>query len=93
MQELDLNTIDIKAGNAIEYLSRYLEELASYDFERFIYLLYRIDIEESRLRNLISEEENIYPTLARWIIDRQRKKQENKYLFTYPHLTDDEGRW
>ncbi len=93
MEELNLSTLDLQSAKTQTDLAAYLEQLASYDFERFIYLLYRVDIEEAKVRELITDNDKVYDTLAEWIIERLRSRQQNKDLYTYPDREEDEGRW
>ncbi len=93
MQDIDIHSLNLQANISTDKLTEYLEQLASYDFEKFIYLLYRLDIEEDKVRSLISKDENIFPTLALWIVEKLRTRNKNKDLYTYPELEDDEGRW
>lgn len=94
MDESELLKLDYQREDAIEYIARRLEEMASYDFDRFISLMYRIDIEESRLRQLIDDSGDFYPQLAEWVILKLKQKTENRDRFTYRDLENDtDERW
>ncbi len=92
MDELEIYELILKGDTTQEELAQYLEQLASYDFEKFIYLLYRLDIEEARTRKLISDGGDIYLTLSQWIAEKLEARKKNRDRFTYPDLEDDEGR-
>ena len=53
------------------------------DFEHLLYLLYRIDVHEDKVRKLMQEHkgENASEIIADLIIDRQRQKIETRKMF------------
>jgi hypothetical protein len=74
-------------------LSAHINQLIQSDFEKLVSLLYRIDINESKLKQLLHQkkEEDAADTMADLIIERQLQKiksrQETK---TNKKIPDDE---
>ena len=76
-------------------LSVAINELAKNDFEKLITVLYRMDIDEQRLRALLSREKNINAgeLIAGMMIERQIQKIESRKLHKSqppPDITDEE---
>ena len=65
------------------------------DFTRLVQFLYRIDISESRLRQLLEEntEEDTGQLLARLILERLWQKIETRRQYKPGETTSDEERW
>ncbi len=93
MDDQDLYALILSEDISREVLADYLQQLASYHFDKFIFLLYRLDIEEARTRRLIAEGDDVYYTLAGWIMDKLESRKKNRNRFTYPDREEDEGRW
>jgi hypothetical protein len=60
------------------------------DFEHLLYLLYRIDVHEDKVRRLMKEHkgENAAEIIADLIIDRQKQKIETRKLFQFKNPDD-----
>lgn len=79
-----------------EQLTRYINHLINTDFEKLIYYLYRIDVHEAKMRQLLQthEGENAAALIAQLIIDRQVQKLQAKAEFkTTAREDDNEERW
>jgi hypothetical protein len=65
------------------------------DFTRLVQFLYRIDISESRLRQLLEEntKEDTGQLLARLILERLWQKIETRRQYKPGETTSDEERW
>lgn len=67
------------------------------DFEHLLYLLYRIDVHEDKVRKLMQEHkgENAAEIITDLIIERQRQKIETRKLFHVEKPSDisDEELW
>lgn len=67
------------------------------DFEHLLYLLYRIDVHEDKVRKLLQEHkgENAAEIITDLIIERQRQKIETRKLFHVEKPSDisDEELW
>ena len=61
-------------------LSAYLNILIINDFEKLIFILYKVDVDEMKLKSVLnsSVDRNAGELLARLIIDRQLQKIESR---------------
>lgn len=73
----------------------YINHLINTDFERLIYLLYRIDVSESKIKNLLEgkHDMNAAELIAQAIIDRQIEKIEARKKFTKQTDIDEQDKW
>ncbi len=78
-----------------EKLAAHINHLINYDFEKLVYYLYRIDVNEHKMKALLqSPHENAGELIAQLIIDRQLEKQKTKELFrNKKNETDEEEKW
>ncbi len=76
-----------------EKLSVVINELINHDFEKLVFHLYRIDVDEARMRALLThrEGENSAGLIADLIIERQLQKLRTKEGFK--QKADPEGDW
>ena len=76
-----------------EQLSKYINDLIVNDFQKLVSLLYRIDINESRLKKLLQEEnhEDAGKVIADLIIQRQLEKIKTRQQFKQPNENIDES--
>lgn len=67
----------------VHILSLYVQELINKDFEKLLYLLYKIDVGEQKVKESILEAtpEQAHIAIAKMIIEREKQKIEtrNKY--------------
>ncbi len=73
-----------------------LNELINNDFHSFIQLLYRIDVNEKKIRIYLNQKtnEDSASVLADLIIDRQLQKIESRKKFSKKNISEtDEGKW
>lgn len=79
-----------------EQLTQHINHLINTDFEKLVYYLYRIDVNETKMKQLLEQQggENAAQLIARLIIDRQLQKIKSRAEHK-PTATDDEGaeRW
>lgn len=81
-------TYPVKAISTTEQLRKNLADIISYlidhDFEKLLWILYRIDVDEEKVKKLLSEHlpEDAPVILADLIIIRQQKKEELKKEFS-----------
>lgn len=89
MQEYTLQLIE-ETGlrfSSFEEFRKYIIEKINYwinnDFEHLLFMLYRIDVHEDKVRKLMAEHkgENASEIIADLIIERQRQKIETRKLF------------
>ncbi len=69
-----------------------IEELIDSDFERLLYLLYRSDVSEKKLRQALDESpsDEASNIIARMFIERQLEKYETRMRFSE---SQGEGSW
>lgn len=78
-------------------LSGMIEWLITHNFEKLVWVLYRIDVDEEKAKKLLSESlpDEAPDVLADLIISRQLKKEELKKHFeeSFKSDGDDELKW
>ncbi|MBL7702263.1 MAG: hypothetical protein JNM14_08430 [Ferruginibacter sp.] len=93
-------TVDIAAQRSYaeihDQLSAYLNELIKNDFDKLIAYLYRIDVNEQRLKSLLQHNpgEDAGNIIATLIIERQQQKIKTRQQFRPPgNDFDEEEKW
>ena len=80
-----------------EILAKKLEILISENFQQFIFLLYRTDVSEQRIQQLLENAaatgDDPYRPIAALIIERQLQKIISRATYKQENLPDDEERW
>ena len=76
-----------------DQLSQYINDLIVNDFQKLVSILYRIDISEPRLKQLLQEEnhEDAGKVIADLIIQRQLEKIKTRQQFKQPNENIDES--
>ncbi|MBI2731384.1 MAG: hypothetical protein HYX40_11660 [Sphingobacteriales bacterium] len=76
-------------------LADHINQLINNNFQQLIYLLYRIDINEGKLKQLLQENpgENAGRMIAQLIIDRQLKKIKTRASFRSNDQIPDDEKW
>jgi hypothetical protein len=77
-------------------LATKLEALINQDFQQFVLLLYKIDVAENKIRQVLADDtsEQVYKKIAALLIERQQQKIISRKTFTRPFTDDDsEERW
>ncbi len=67
-------------------------ELMESNMELFFNHLYRMDVDEKKVHRVMisaNRDESVYKTIARLIIQRQKRRQETKRIFKSPDLGED----
>jgi hypothetical protein len=103
MDSLDKNSIDVLARNFDletlndfklfrETLIQRLDYLVNRDFEKLLWILYRIDVKEQLVKDVLSDKENLNPaeTLADLIIQRQLQKVQTRIKYKGKEGTDND---
>lgn len=93
-------SLELSQNLAMEQLTQQLTDhinhLINTDFEKLIYYLYRIDVNETKMKQLLEQQggENAAQLIAGLIIDRQLQKIKSRGEHT-ANPGDDEGaeRW
>jgi hypothetical protein len=92
-RQLDLSLNDTLGEEALEsILAGWVEDRIHHDFQVLVQFLYRIDVSETRLRDLLEagEGENAGRIIARLILERQRQKIETRKKFRSPGPSENE---
>lgn len=87
---------NISLSELKEELTQYINQLINTDFEKLIFYLYRIDVHEAKMKQLLQahEGENAAALIAQLIIDRQVQKIKTRAEFTAPAADQSsEERW
>jgi hypothetical protein len=87
---------EISLDELQERLGVYVNELIQTDFQKLIMLLYRIDVSEQKLKQLLQmqPQENAGNIIATLIIERQLQKIKTRQQFRQQNdLFDEEEKW
>lgn len=78
-----------------ENLSQHINQLINTDFEKLVYYLYRIDVDENKMRSLLNKTagENAAGLIATLIIERQLQKMEYRKKTDDNRNISDEEKW
>ena len=90
------NSIQVTPSNDLRnQLISFINELINIDFNALVQLLYRIDVDEKKLKELLKQNENTDAALiiADLIISRQLQKIETKKQFNQREKTDEHDSW
>lgn len=76
-------------------LAAYVNDLVGKDFEKLVSLLYRIDVSEAKLKNLLQvhKDENAGKIIAQLILERQQQKIKSREQFTKKKTDDENETW
>jgi hypothetical protein len=97
-QELSNSLTDLMGTNisvtdmneAEKTVGEYINHLIVHDFEKLVRILYRVDVDENRLRTILKQEHTDAGILiARMIIERQIQKIN----FRRSHQKNDNSEW
>jgi hypothetical protein len=84
-KELAIEIVEKQSHNEIHaQLSAYINGLIKNDFEKLVSYLYRIDVNEQKLKNLLQEKpgEDAGNLIASLIIERQEQKIKTREQFS-----------
>ena len=76
-------------------LSLHINHLINHDFEKLVYYLYRVDVNENKMRQLLEQKEgeNAAGLIADMIIERQLQKIKSRKETKRNGDIPDEERW
>lgn len=83
-KQVDTNlTEDISKHELKQKLTAFINELILNDFQRLIAILYRVDVDEKKLKRILKENigTNAGQTIANLIIEREIQKIETRKQF------------
>jgi hypothetical protein len=74
-------------------LSIYINHLLNTDFEKVVSLLYRIDVDENKIKTLLQNTTNSSLVIAQAIIERQLQKIKSRQEFRRDNNYSEEEKW
>jgi ferritin len=96
-KELAIEIADKESYTEIySQLAAYINDLVKNDFDKLITYLYRIDVNEQKLKTLLQQfpQEDAGNIIAGLIIERQQQKIKTRDLFSRQHNdVDEEEKW
>jgi hypothetical protein len=95
-QSLEISLPDtISSEELREKLVTHINNLINHDFEKLVFLLYRIDVNESKMKHLLDqrEGENAAELIADLIIERQLEKIKSRKESKSNNDIPDDERW
>ncbi|MDI9365832.1 MAG: hypothetical protein QM541_12830 [Flavobacterium sp.] len=95
-QDLEKVTGLVLTNNFREELAAYINQLINTNFEKLVFLLYRIDVQESTIKQLLAlpSSNNAGEIIADAIIKRQAKKVATRKLYKQCNNNiADEDKW
>lgn len=89
------NEIQPWENPSAEELSAWVNEMIDRDFGGLLNLLYRLDINETKLRKLLEDipNEDAGRIIAAMIIERQLQKKKSKEMFKQEGEISEEDKW
>ena len=78
-----------------EKLAEYINHLINNNFEQLIYILYKVDVNESKLKRLLKENPDAASVISDLIIERQLQKIKTRREFRTVNKKEnsDEEKW
>lgn len=78
-----------------ELLAQQLETLISNNFQQFVLLLYKIDVAETKIRDILAADlsPDVYRKIASLLIERQQEKIISRKTHSKPANDDGEEKW
>lgn len=85
----------VKPEELKEQLTQHINHLINTDFDKLVYYLYRIDVDEDKMRSLLSKTagENAAELIAALIIERQLQKITSRKNSANSTDIPDEEKW
>lgn len=93
-QSLSKETSLAFTHNWQQELTAYIQQLINTNFEKLVFLLYRIDVSEQKIKTLLQN--NHHPSaeiICKAIIDRLVEKQQSRELYKQNNEIDEEDKW
>ncbi|MFN8291582.1 MAG: hypothetical protein U0U70_15100 [Chitinophagaceae bacterium] len=92
LQQADTRDPAFRQSEKYKALVAQVDYLLSHDFEKLVFYLYRIDVDENKLRQLLQarQGENAAGLIADLLIERQLQKIETRKQFGGGQSSDEE---
>ncbi|WP_052272745.1 hypothetical protein [Flavihumibacter solisilvae] len=95
-EQLEIELPEIQDfGRLREGLASHINNWIQTDFDKLVQMLYRVDINENKLKFLLREKvsDDAALIIADLVIERQLQKLESRKMFRQPPPDDEEERW
>jgi hypothetical protein len=85
----------VRKGEKMQALIHYINYLLLHHFEKLIHVLYRVDVDEKKLKELLNEkkDQDAALVISELLIERQLQKAAFKENTTSANSVDDEEKW
>lgn len=95
------DTMELRLPDTVSYerleelLAERLEILISHHFQQFVFLLYRIDVPENQIRDILEKDAGAgaYRKIAGLLIERQLQKIKSRETFKTTPPENEEDKW
>ena len=93
--EMDTNFPRMSEEELLVKISSFIDDLIRNDFQKLVAILYRVDVNENKLKQLLQqrEGENAAEIIAALILERQLQKIQTRKTFTGSSSNDEEEKW
>ncbi len=95
-QSLEISLpVNISSKELKEKLTAFINDLINHDFEKLVFYLYRIDVNENKMKHLLDQREGEYAAglIADLIIERQIEKIKSRKEKKINKEIPDDERW
>jgi hypothetical protein len=94
-------TMELRLPDTVSYeqleelLAERLEMLISHNFQQFVFLLYRIDVPENQIRDILDRDAGAgaYRRIAALLIERQLQKIKSRETYRTTPPENEEDKW
>ncbi|MEO6330774.1 MAG: hypothetical protein ABIO55_17700 [Ginsengibacter sp.] len=85
----------ISEDELLQKLSEFINQLIKTDFEKLVFILYKADVSESKLKQLLQQNsyQDASPVIAKLIIEREREKIYSRSRFRKKEDIPDDEKW
>lgn len=94
---IKLSEENLSTENSFELFKQkfilYISELIDHDFEKLIFILYKVDVDENKLKSLLASNADAASVIADLIIERQVQKISSRESFKMKDEFDEEEKW
>lgn len=94
--QLQIDLPPVKSGKELEAtLSEIINHLIQKDFQKLVYILYKVDVSEIKLKQMLQadSDENTSVIISKLIIERQLQKLESRKKITSSNNISEEEKW
>ena len=95
LQQLNPTLSPTEKEDLQQQLEAHITYLINHNFSQLVYLLYRVDVSEKKLKALLQQQagKDAAPLIASLLIERQLQKIASKKATPPPNPANDEERW